>query len=163
MNFDWIWLIGSIIIAKLNLLVWKTDEVSLVQTYTLKKWLRKFKERGYKATFGKMKQLHDRICFCPIHPSSMTPQERKKALESLIFLTEKRDGQIKAQTCANGSTQQEYMTKEDSASPTTALESVLSISTINAKENRDIGTVDIPNAFIQTDIPQEDSKEQIII
>ena len=68
-----------------------------------------------------MRQLHDRVCFRPIDPSKMTEQERIKAMELLIFLTEKRDGTIKARTVANGSVQQEWMSKEDAASPTTAL------------------------------------------
>ena len=93
----------------------------------------------------------------------MTQDEWKKAMESLIFLTEKRDGRIKARTVANGSVQRKWMDKEDTASPTTALESVLLTSVIDAKEGRDIATVDIPNAFIQTEIPQEDGKERIIL
>ena len=56
-----------------------------------------------------MKQLHDRVCFKPINPTEMTADERKKAMESLIFLTEKRDGRIKARTVANGSIQRKWM------------------------------------------------------
>ena len=64
-------------------------------------------------------QLHNRGSFKPIRWSEMTPGERKKAMESLIFTAEKRDGVIKARTCANGSTQRVHYDKEDSASPTT--------------------------------------------
>jgi hypothetical protein len=39
----------------------------------------------------------------------MTELEKERAMESLIFLTEKHDGTVKARTCANGSTQHEYM------------------------------------------------------
>ena len=100
-------LIGAIIIDRLNLMHLTKEELALVQTYTLKKGLKKFKKKGYVAAFGEMKQLHDRVCFRPIDPSTMTKSERKKAMETLIFLTEKRDGRIKARTCANGSVQQE--------------------------------------------------------
>ena len=72
---------------------------------------KKFGNKAKRATYKEMKQLHDRISFQPTHPRSMTPSERKKALESLIFLTEKRDGRLKARTCAKVSTQREYMTK----------------------------------------------------
>ena len=118
-------IVGALIIQKLNMWMKGSDEISLVQTYTLKGGLKKFGDKAYKATLGEMKQLHDRICFEPIDPKNLSPSERKRAMESLIFLTQKRDGQIKARTCANGSIQRDYMTKEDSASPTTALESVL--------------------------------------
>ena len=55
------------------------------------------------------------------------------------------------------------MEKEETASPTTALESVLLTAVIDAKEGRDVATVDIKNAFIQTKIPQEEGKERIIL
>ena len=42
----------------------------------------------------------------------ITSQERKKAIESLIFLTEKRDGRIKEQACANGSIQRDWTNRE---------------------------------------------------
>ena len=51
-----------------------------------------------------MQQLHDRIVFEPIKVEYLTEKERKRAMESLIFLVEKRDGKIKARMCANGST-----------------------------------------------------------
>ena len=72
-------------------------------------------------------------------------------LTSLIFLTEKRDGIIKARSCANGSKQRLWMNKEDTASPTVALESISITAAIEAYEGREVATVDIPNAFIQTD------------
>ena len=40
--------------------------------------------------------------------------------------------------------------KEDTTSPTAALESVLLTSIIDAAEKRDAAVIDIPNAFIQT-------------
>jgi hypothetical protein len=43
-----------------------------------------------------MKQLQERAVFEPIHVEDMTQVERRRAMESLIFLVEKRDGRIKA-------------------------------------------------------------------
>ena len=154
--------IGAIIIHKLNLLHAK-EKLSLVQTYSLTKGLKVFGDKGTEAAYKEMKQLHDRICFIPINVNGLTTSERKKAMETLTFLTEKRDGTIKARTCANGSIQRDYMTKEEATSPTTTLESVILTSVIDAKEKRDVGTVDIPNAFIQTPIPQEEGKDRIIL
>ena len=88
----------------------------------------------------------------------MTQAERKKAMESLIFLVEKRDGRVKAWACANGSTQHEYMERDEAASPTAMTESILIMAVIDAKQNQDVMTADIPNAFIQTDV---DEKNQI--
>jgi hypothetical protein len=73
-------------------------------------------------------------------------------MESLIFLVEKRDGSVKGRTCANGSTQRKYMDRDEAASPTASTESILITATIDAKQNRDIMTADIPNAFVQMDV-----------
>jgi hypothetical protein len=99
-----------------------------------------------------MRQLHDRRCFQPVHKNSLTAIERKRALESLIFLVEKKDGTIKARHCANGSTQRDCMQREDVSSPTVSTASVLLTAFIEAEEGRDVATCDIPNAFIQMDV-----------
>ena len=68
----------------------------MLQTYSLRQLLKKFSDKGYKAAYGEMKQLHERECFIPMDVLGLTPMERKQALKSLIFLIEKRDGRIKA-------------------------------------------------------------------
>eukprot|EP00957_Ditylum_brightwellii_P019022 1432122-Ditylum_brightwellii.AAC.1 len=75
-------------------------------------------------------------------------------MESLIFLTEKRDKSVKARTCANGSTQRSYISREETASPTAATESVRITGFIEAKQQRDLITLDVPNAFVQIPMPQ---------
>ena len=84
-------------------------------------------------------------------------------MESLIFLTEKRDGKIKARTCANGSTQREYTPKEDAEIPTAATDSILLTGVLDAQQQRDVMTLDVPNAFVQTTVPQEENDEKIIM
>ena len=80
----------------------------------------------------------------------MTSEQRKRALESLIFLTQKRDETIKAKAVANGSKQRIWMDKDEKRSPTVMLESIMLTCVIDAYEKRDVAVVDIPNAFIQT-------------
>ena len=69
-------------------------------------------------------------------------------MESLIFLTKKRDRRVKARTCANGSTQRYYILKEDASSPTVVTESIIITGVIEAKHKRDVITLDIPNVFV---------------
>jgi hypothetical protein len=57
---------------------------------------------------------------------------------------------VKARHCANGSSQREYMQREEVSSPTVSTESVSLTAVIEAREGRDVATCDIPNAFIQT-------------
>ena len=87
-------------------------------------------------------------------------EQKKKALESLIFITEKRDGRIKARACANGSKQRLWMNKEDSTSPTVSLPSVLMTSTIDAHEGREVAIIDIPNAFVQTEMKKNKKEKE---
>ncbi len=66
----------------------------------------------------------------------------------LIFLKEKWNGDVKAQSCANGSVQQNHIKKEEVALPTVGLESVFATAAIDAKENREVVTINIPGAFL---------------
>ena len=107
-----------------------------------------------------MDQLHQRNCFTPVSIAEMTPQERHKVQEALMFLTEKHDASIKGRMVYNGKPTHEWLSREDSASPTAALESILLMAVIDAKENRDVMTANVPNAFIQTEMPEV--KESVV-
>jgi hypothetical protein len=71
-----------------------------------------------------------------------------------MFLTKKRYGRIKARGCADGRKQRETTRKEDAAAPTAAIESVMLSANIDAMEERDVASVDIPGAFMQADIDE---------
>jgi hypothetical protein len=131
--------------------------LSFTETFSLKAGLKKFGKRGYEAAAGEMKQLYDRTVFKTVDISTLSPTEKKKTRRSLIFLTEKRDGTIKARTCADGSKQRSWMEREETTSPPAQVQSILLTAVIEAKENRDVMTADIPNAFVQTDVAHTDS------
>ena len=80
------------------------------QVYSLSKGLKRFGDKGKAAAYLEMKQLHHRLCWKPTHIEGLSESDRRKAMESLIFLTEKRDGRIKARTVADGSKQRLWMT-----------------------------------------------------
>ena len=82
----------------------------------------------------------------------MTKIERKRAMESLIFLNKKRYETIKPRMCANGSTQQAYNLRKEATSQTASLESIITTGVIDAKQKRDVMTLDIKNALVQIDI-----------
>ena len=136
---------------------------SHVTTYSLNKGLKKFGGKGRESAMKEVRQLHDRDVMRPRHVHEMTALEKERAMESLIFLTEKRDGTVKTRQCANGSTQREYLGKEDSASPTAMIESILLTATIEAEERRDVMTADVPNAFVQTSMPESKPGERVMM
>ena len=108
-------------------------------------------------------QLHKRTCFAPLSVKEMTSTERRKAQLALMFLTEKRDESIKGRLVYNGKPTREWLSREDAASPTAALESIMITGVIEAKEERDVMSNDIPNAFIQAYIPTKQPGEDRVV
>eukprot|EP00957_Ditylum_brightwellii_P023698 1788713-Ditylum_brightwellii.AAC.2 len=82
----------------------------------------------------KFKQLHNMQSFEPLQANDLIKEQKREALCSIMFLKEKCYGRIKGQTCADSRKQQGQIPKEDAASPTVALESMLITSMIDAKE-----------------------------
>jgi hypothetical protein len=138
------------------------NKYALFETFSLKKGLEEFGDKGYDAAFNKIWQLHERAVFKPVNVSELIALEQKREMESLIFLVEKKDGIIKARACSKGSTQREYINKDDYASPSVATESILLTAAIKAKEGRDVMTSDNSNAFVQTNM-EVDGKEKIMM
>jgi hypothetical protein len=81
--------------------------------------------------------------------------QKRKALQYLMFLKKKRCGMVKGRGCADGRKQREHTTKDETSSPTVATESLMLSCIIDAKERRDIATADIPGAFMQADMEGE--------
>jgi hypothetical protein len=132
---------------------------SFAQLYLIQKGLKMFGEEGRKASAKEIDQLHRRNCFTPRSIVEMSPIERRRAPQALIFLTEKRDKTIKGRMVFNGKPTRVWVTREDSVSPTAALESIMLTAVIDATERRDVMTSDIPNAFIQAklkEVPEGD-------
>ena len=86
----------------------------------------------------------------------LTKEEHQAALKYLMYLKEKRDGRIKGRGCADGRPQRLYTHKHDSTSPTASLAGLIMTCIIDAYEQRDVATVDIPGAFLQTKQPKDE-------
>ena len=67
-----------------------------VVTYSLKAGINKFGKQAIASAHKEMKQLHDKSCFRPVHRCLLNKSKRYRAMESLLFLTEKRDKTIKS-------------------------------------------------------------------
>ncbi len=79
------------------------------------------KKLGVKPTIKsskvEMKQIHMRDSFKPKHYNMLTQTQKARMVEPFIFLKEKKDGTLKAQTVLGGNVQQGYTTKDESSSP----------------------------------------------
>ena len=91
---------------------------SLVQQYVLEKGLKIFKEKGEKSIYKEMKQLDNRTCYLSLKMGKMTTEEKVKAQDTIVLLTEKRDRTIKARYIYNGKYTRDWISREDSASST---------------------------------------------
>ena len=117
-------------------------------------------------TYKEMEQLHKRTCFTPISIKDLSKEEKKQAQRALCFVTQKNDGRIKVRTVYNGKPTREWLSREDSSSPTALTEGVMLTSVVDAKEERDVMSADIPNAFIQAKMPKanvENSDKRVIM
>ena len=60
--------------------------------------------------------------------------EKKKAMEALMLMTEKKDKTVKGRMVYNGKPSREWISKDDAASPTASLESIMITGVIDAHE-----------------------------
>ena len=65
-------------------------------TFSLTAGLKRFDDRGETAVSKELHQFLMLNTFTPLAAHSLTHEQRRSALTSLIFLTEKRNGDIKA-------------------------------------------------------------------
>ena len=98
----------------------------------------------YKET----KQLDKMEAIVPVHKW----KGPHKPLEYIVNVTENRYEQrtLKGHACADGRRQWYYLKKEGTNSAKVSLEALMLSRIIDACENRDVATVDIPGAFLQT-------------
>jgi hypothetical protein len=131
-----------------------TLEHTAMTQFTMERGLKEVGEDGVQAVAKEMKQLHDREVLEPKDANEMTREEKRRALRYQMFLKKKRCRRIKGRGCANGRSQRDYTLKEDASAPTVFIESVMLSCVQDAKELRDVGTVDIPGAFMHADMDE---------
>ncbi len=100
-------------------------------------------------------QMHDMHVFRPVNRDTLTKEENAKALTPLIFLKEKRDKSVKARMCTDGHKQRGDWTKQESTSPTVAMELVFVTAVIDVHEGWDVATFDIPGAFLHANSDED--------
>ena len=118
--------------------------------YNLRAGIKKFGDRAMPSVEKEIKQLDDMDALDPDDPATLTKEDRKFAMAYLMFLKEKRDGTLKARGCCDGRVQRNWMTKEETSSPTVSQEAFLLSCVTEAWEGRHVAVADVPGAFLQT-------------
>ena len=128
---------------------------------SVKKGFRKFGNRAVASMISELKQLHagameGKPVVAPVWHKDTTAEQRRKALEAVGLIKEKRSGKIKGRVCANGKKQRWYLRgDEDFSSPTALLESITLTLVIEALEGRDVAVVDVPGAYLHAELRDE--------
>jgi len=126
--------------------------VIMAQTYSIKNGIKEFGERGSESVMKELSGIDNLDTFFPVAANSLTKEQKQAALESLAFITEKRNGDVKTRTCVDGSKQrsEEGYDKNAASSPTVANNNMMVTCAIDAHEGRDVATIDLPQAFLNT-------------
>jgi hypothetical protein len=115
--------------------------------YGFNRGLKEFGMPGYVAT---IKELDDNLlgmgAVKMLKPSEINKSIRYESLNYLIFLKRERCGKIKARGCADGRPQREYISKDESSSPTVSIYALMISCLMDAIESRKVATCDIPGA-----------------
>ena len=82
---------------------------AIMTQLSLKAGLKQWGEKVKNTMQDEMKQLHFRNIFEPRHCSDLTKKEKEEVLESHMFLKQKRDGNIKGHTVADGNKQRDFI------------------------------------------------------
>jgi hypothetical protein len=124
--------------------------------YGFNRGLKEFGTPGYEAT---VKELDNNLlgmgAVQMLKPSEVNNKIRYGALNYLMFLKRKRCGKIKARGWADGRPQREYISKDESSSPTVSIYTLMASCLMDAIEGRKVATCDIPGAFLQADWPED--------
>ena len=106
---------------------------------------------------SELKQMCDKNVWEGVTYESLTQQQKQKIISSSMFLKEKytADGmfeKLKSRLVAGGHLQDRDV-YNNGASPTASTTSVFILTTIAAKQNRAVATIDFPGAFLNSDMP----------
>ena len=80
------------------------------QMYMLHKGVKVFGNEGVAAAKDELKQLHNRTCWRAITVKQLSRRERERAMECLMFLTEKKSKEIKGRLAYNGKPIRDWIT-----------------------------------------------------
>ena len=118
----------------------------------VKQGIDKHGQKAIEAILTEYSQLDDRDVFDPQDVSKLNSEQRRGALNLLTMVQEKRSGKIKGRAVADGRKQRHYISKEDAASPTVQLESLMLSLIVDAHEGRDVATADVVGAYLLADM-----------
>ena len=115
---------------------------------TAKAGIKKHGQVAIDALFQEFSQLHDLGVFEGQDARKLTDKQKRAALRAISMIKEKRCGKIKGRTVADGRSQRDLFTKEQTTSPTVSTDALMLSILIDALERRDVATADVAGAYL---------------
>ena len=118
-----------------------------------RKGVKEYGTDAYRAIAKELDQLiRVKKALAPVHRRELSPEDARRVIRSSLFLRPKHDAagafeKIKARLVANGA-QQDKDLYPDRSSPTAALESIMCVLTVAAKQGRKTAGIDIGAAYL---------------
>jgi hypothetical protein len=113
---------------------------------------------------SELAQLHGTTNFRPtwkgVHFKDLTPEQRSGIIRSFMFLKEKylpngSFDKLKSRLVGGGNDQQKSLFEDSSiTSPTISTTSAFLLANIAASEKRFVATIDVPGAYLNSELPQ---------
>jgi len=127
---------------------------------TVNQALNKIGKPAVKAIVQEIMQMESKGVWKGIRPSQLTFKQRKKIICSSMFLKEKfrADGsfeKLKARLVAGGHQQDRDAFESTNSAPTIRTSSIFIMAAIAASEGRAVATVDVPGAYLNADMPED--------
>ena len=112
--------------------------------------MKEFGKAGYDATVS---ELSDNFkigmnAVNMLEKMQITSDVCINAFSYLMFLKIKRTSDIKSRGCIDGRPQREFISKDESSSPTVSTYALFISCVMDAMEGRQVVTCDIPSAFL---------------
>ena len=125
----------------------------LVEQFNMKKGINIFGSRAETEVTKELQKIHDMNTYTPINESTLTYQKIKYSLDFILFITEKRNGDIKARKVAVGSKKINYDGYDNinDPSPTVNTDSVFLMGVIYAHQCRAVAMLDTKNYFLHAE------------
>ena len=120
--------------------------------YGFNRGMEEFGQTGYDATVSDPRDnLVSMDAVEMLDKSRITSDVFMNALSYLMFLKRKRTDVVKARGCTDWQSQQGFISKEETSSPTVSTYALFILCAMDAMEGRQVVTWDIPGAFLQAD------------
>lgn len=115
---------------------------------SMNKALRSGEPAAVEAILAELDQLHTKGVFLPLSTEQLSPEDKRKAIDLLMFVKIKRDGRAKGRGVANGARQDVFSQQTETSSPTASQDTIMLSIAIDAMERRTVKSADIVGAYL---------------